>query len=88
MVEDFHIYDFLFRIFVTRNFFWEEYLKKDYTYLKHLILKKLKIEAERMGQIGIDIRDPSQAVGNSFTVLNKGKSLGTFQKKILVEKNC
>jgi hypothetical protein len=46
-----------------------------------LILKKLKIEAERMGQIGIDIRDPSQAVGNSFTVLNKGKSLGTFQKK-------
>ena len=34
-----------------------------------------------MGQIGIDIRDPSQAVGNSFIVLNKGKSLGTFQKK-------
>ena len=135
---------------VTRNFFMGREPQKGLPLLKTFDIEKAnKIAAERMGQIGIDVRDPSQAVGtmsggerqclaisraiyfgakvlvldeptsalgvhqasmvlkyivkaasqglavilithnvhhaypvgNSFTVLNRGKSMGTFQKK-------
>ena len=135
---------------VTRNFFMGREPQKGIPFLKTFDIKKAnKISAERMGQIGIDVRDPSQAVGtmsggerqclaisraiyfgakvlvldeptsalgvhqasvvlkyivkaasqglgvilithnvhhaypvgNSFTVLNRGKSLGTYAKK-------
>ena len=135
---------------VTRNFFMGREPQKGLHPFKTFDIEKAnKIAAERMGQIGIDVRDPSQAVGtmsggerqclaisraiyfgakvlvldeptsalgvhqasmvlkyivkaaanglavilithnvhhaypvgNSFTVLNRGKSLGTFQKK-------
>ena len=134
---------------VTRNFLWEG-ANEGPPFLKTFDIEKAnKIAAERMGQIGIDVRDPSQAVGtmsggerqclaisraiyfgakvlvldeptsalgvhqasvvlkyivkaasqglavilithnvhhaypvgNSFTVLNRGKSLGTYKKK-------
>ena len=136
---------------VTRNFFMGREPQKGIPFFKTFDIEKAnKIAAERMGQIGIDVRDPSQAVGtmsggerqclaisraiyfgakvlildeptsalgvhqasmvlkyivkaaanglavilithnvhhaypvgNSFTVLNRGKSLGTFQKNI------
>ena len=64
MVEDFHTYDFLFRIFATRNFFiGREPQIELYPFNTYDIEKANKIAAERMGQIGIDVRDPSQAVG-------------------------
>ena len=135
---------------VTRNFFMGREPQKGIPFLKTFDVEKAnKIAADRMGQIGIDVRDPSQAVGtmsggerqclaisraiyfgakvlvldeptsalgvhqasmvlkyivkaaseglavilithnvhhaypvgNSFTVLNRGKSMGTFQKK-------
>ena len=135
---------------VTRNFFMGREPQKGLPLLKTFDIEKAnKIAAERMGQIGIDVRDPSQAVGtmsggerqclaisraiyfgakvlvldeptsalgvhqasmvlkyivkaasqglavilithnvhhaypvgNSFTVLNRGRSMGTFQKK-------
>ena len=135
---------------VTRNFFMGREPLKGLPFLKTFDIEKAnQIAAERMGQIGIDVRDPSQAVGtmsggerqclaisraiyfgakvlvldeptsalgvhqasmvlkyvvkaasqglavilithnvhhaypvgNSFTVLNRGKSLGTFNKK-------
>ena len=135
---------------VTRNFFMGREPLKGPPFLKTFDIEKAnKIAAERMGQIGIDVRDPSQAVGtmsggerqclaisraiyfgakvlvldeptsalgvhqasvvlkyivkaasqglavilithnvhhaypvgNSFTVLNRGKSLGTYEKK-------
>ena len=135
---------------VTRNFFMGREPLKGLPLLKTFDIEKAnKIAAERMGQIGIDVRDPSQAVGtmsggerqclaisraiyfgakvlvldeptsalgvhqasmvlkyivkaaseglavilithnvhhaypvgNSFTVLNRGRSLGTFNKK-------
>ena len=135
---------------VTRNFFMGREPQKGIPFLKTFDVEKAnKIAAERMGQIGIDVRDPSQAVGtmsggerqclaisraiyfgakvlvldeptsalgvhqasmvlkyivkaaseglavilithnvhhaypvgNSFTVLNRGRSMGTFQKK-------
>ena len=135
---------------VTRNFFMGREPQKGLPLLKTFDIEKAnKIAAERMGQIGIDVRDPSQAVGtmsggerqclaisraiyfgakvlvldeptsalgvhqasmvlkyivkaasqglavilithnvhhaypvgNSFTVLNRGKSMGTYQKK-------
>ena len=135
---------------VTRNFFMGREPQKGIPFLKTFDIEKAnEIAANRMGQIGIDIRDPSQAVGtmsggerqclaisraiyfgakvlvldeptsalgvhqasmvlkyivkaaseglavilithnvhhaypvgNSFTVLNRGKSMGTFQKK-------
>jgi simple sugar transport system ATP-binding protein len=131
---------------VTRNFFMGREPLKGIPFFKTFDLEKAnKIAAERMGQIGIDVRDPSQAVGtmsggerqclaiyfgakvlvldeptsalgvhqasvvlkyivkaasqglavilithnvhhaypvgNSFTVLNRGKSLGTYNKK-------
>ena len=135
---------------VTRNFFMgREPLKGPLFFKTFDIDKANKVAAERMGQIGIDIRDPSQAVGtmsggerqclaisraiyfgakvlildeptsalgvhqasvvlkyivkaasqglavilithnvhhaypvgNSFTVLNRGKSLGTYEKE-------
>ena len=135
---------------VTRNFFMGREPLKGLPLLKTFDIEKAnKIAAERMSQIGIDIRDPSQAVGtmsggerqclaisraiyfgakvlvldeptsalgvhqasmvlkyivkaaseglavilithnvhhaypvgNSFTVLNRGRSLGTFNKK-------
>ena len=134
---------------VTRNFFMGREPLKGPPFLKTFDIEKAnQIAAERMGQIGIDVRDPSQAVGtmsggerqclaisraiyfgakvlvldeptsalgvhqasmvlkyivkaasqglavilithnvhhaypvgNSFTVLNRGKSMGTFQK--------
>ena len=135
---------------VTRNFFMGREPLKGPPFFKTFDIEKAnKIAAERMGQIGIDVRDPSQAVGtmsggerqclaisraiyfgakvlvldeptsalgvhqasvvlkyivkaasqglavilithnvhhaypvgNSFTVLNRGKSLGTYEKK-------
>ena len=64
MVEDFHTYDFLFRIFATRNFFMGREPQKELHPFKTFDIEKAnKIAAERMGQIGIDVRDPSQAVG-------------------------
>ena len=135
---------------VTRNFFMGREPMKGPPFFKTFDIEKAnKIAAERMGQIGIDVRDPSQAVGtmsggerqclaisraiyfgakvlvldeptsalgvhqasvvlkyivkaasqglavilithnvhhaypvgNSFTVLNRGKSLGTYEKK-------
>ena len=135
---------------VTRNFFMGREPQKGLPFFKTFDIEKANtIAAERMGQIGIDVRDPSQAVGtmsggerqclaisraiyfgakvlvldeptsalgvhqasmvlkyivkaasqglavilithnvhhaypvgNSFTVLNRGKSMGTFQKK-------
>ena len=135
---------------VTRNFFMGREPQKGLPFFKTFDVNKAnKIAAERMGQIGIDVRDPSQAVGtmsggerqclaisraiyfgakvlvldeptsalgvhqasmvlkyvvkaaseglavilithnvhhaypvgNSFTVLNRGKSLGTFKKE-------
>ncbi len=135
---------------VTRNFFMGREPQKGLPFFKTFDIEKAnKIAAERMGQIGIDVRDPSQAVGtmsggerqclaisraiyfgakvlvldeptsalgvhqasmvlkyivkaasqglavilithnvhhaypvgNSFTVLNRGRSMGTFQKK-------
>ena len=45
-------------------FLWEESLKKVLPFLKTFDVEKAnKIAADRMGQIGIDVRDPSQAVG-------------------------
>ena len=64
MVEDFHTYDFLFRIFATRNFFIGREPQKGLHPFKTFDIEKAnKIAAERMGQKGIDVRDPSQAVG-------------------------
>ena len=137
---------------VTRNFFMGREPQKGIPFFKTFDIEKANnIAAERMGQIGIDIRDPSQAVGtmsggerqclaisraiyfgakvlildeptsalgvhqasvvlkyivkaasqglavilithnvhhaypvgNSFTILNRGKSLGTYPKKNL-----
>ncbi len=137
---------------VTRNFFMGREPQKGIPFFKTFDIDKANnIAAERMGQIGIDVRDPSQAVGtmsggerqclaisraiyfgakvlvldeptsalgvhqasvvlkyivkaasqglavilithnvhhaypvgNSFTVLNRGKSLGTYPKKDL-----
>ena len=137
---------------VTRNFFMGREPQKGIPFLKTFDIEKAnEIAANRMGQIGIDVRDPSQAVGtmsggerqclaisraiyfgakvlildeptsalgvhqasvvlkyivkaasqglgvilithnvhhaypvgNSFTVLNRGKSLGTYAKKDL-----
>ena len=137
---------------VTRNFFMGREPQKGIPFFKTFDIEKAnKVAAERMGQIGIDVRDPSQAVGtmsggerqclaisraiyfgakvlildeptsalgvhqasvvlkyivkaaadglavilithnvhhaypvgNSFTVLNRGKSLGTYEKKDL-----
>ena len=137
---------------VTRNFFMGREPQKGIPFFKTFDIEKAnKIAADRMGQIGIDVRDPSQAVGtmsggerqclaisraiyfgakvlildeptsalgvhqasvvlkyivkaasqglavilithnvhhafpvgNSFTVLNRGKSLGTYSKKDL-----
>ena len=49
---------------VTRNFFMGREPLKGPLFFKTFDIKKAnKITAERMGQIGIDIRDPSQAVG-------------------------
>ena len=137
---------------VTRNFFmWREPMKGFGPFKTFDVKKANSIASERMGQIGIDVRDPSQAVGtmsggerqclaisraiyvgakvlildeptsalgvhqasvvvkyivkaassglgvilithnvhhaypvgNSFTILNRGKSMGTFNKKDL-----
>jgi simple sugar transport system ATP-binding protein len=141
---------------VTRNFFMGREPLKGYSFFKTFDLEKAnKIAAEKMAQIGIDVRDPSQAVGtmsggerqclaisraiyfgakvlvldeptsalgvhqasvvlkyivkaaskglavilithnvhhaypvgNSFTVLNRGKSLGTYTKKEISREN-
>ena len=49
---------------VTRNFFMGREPQKGIPFLKTFDIEKANsIAAERMGQIGIDIRDPSQAVG-------------------------
>ena len=49
---------------VTRNFFMGREPLKGLPLLKTFDIEKAnKIAAERMGQIGIDVRDPSQAVG-------------------------
>ena len=49
---------------VTRNFFMGREPLKGPPFLKTFDIEKAnKIAAERMGQIGIDVRDPSQAVG-------------------------
>jgi simple sugar transport system ATP-binding protein len=49
---------------VTRNFFMgREPLKGPPLFKTFDIEKAKQIAAERMGQIGIDVRDPSQAVG-------------------------
>ena len=49
---------------VTRNFFMGREPMKGPPFFKTFDIEKAnKIAAERMGQIGIDIRDPSQAVG-------------------------
>ena len=49
---------------VTRNFFMGREPQKGIPFLKTFDVEKAnKIAAERMGQIGIDVRDPSQAVG-------------------------
>ncbi len=49
---------------VTRNFFMGREPLKGPPFFKTFDIEKAnKIAAERMGQIGIDIRDPSQAVG-------------------------
>ena len=50
---------------VTRNFFMGREPQKGYPGLKTFDIDKAnEIASERMGQIGIDVRDPSQAVGN------------------------
>ncbi len=49
---------------VTRNFFMGREPQKGIPFLKTFDVEKAnKIAADRMGQIGIDVRDPSQAVG-------------------------
>ena len=49
---------------VTRNFFMGREPMKGLPFFKTFDIEKAnKIAAERMGQIGIDVRDPSQAVG-------------------------
>ena|SRR5210317_447992 len=49
---------------VTRNFFMGREPQKGLHPFKTFDIEKAnKIAAERMGQIGIDVRDPSQAVG-------------------------
>ena len=49
---------------VTRNFFMGREPQKGIPFFKTFDIEKAnKIAADRMGQIGIDIRDPSQAVG-------------------------
>ena len=49
---------------VTRNFFMGREPQKGLPFFKTFDIEKAnKIAAERMGQIGIDVRDPSQAVG-------------------------
>ena len=49
---------------VTRNFFMGREPLKGPPFLKTFDIEKAnQIAAERMGQIGIDVRDPSQAVG-------------------------
>ena len=49
---------------VTRNFFMGREPQKGLPFIKQFDIEKAnKISAERMAQIGIDIRDPSQAVG-------------------------
>ena len=49
---------------VTRNFFMGREPLKGLPFLKTFDIEKAnQIAAERMGQIGIDVRDPSQAVG-------------------------
>ena len=49
---------------VTRNFFMGREPLKGPPFLKTFDIEKAnKIAAERMGQIGINVRDPSQAVG-------------------------
>ena len=49
---------------VTRNFFMGREPQKGIPFFKTFDIEKANnIAAERMGQIGIDIRDPSQAVG-------------------------
>ena len=49
---------------VTRNFFMGREPMKGPPFFKTFDIEKAnKIAAERMGQIGIDVRDPSQAVG-------------------------
>ena len=49
---------------VTRNFFMGREPQKGYPGLKTFDIDKAnEIASERMGQIGIDVRDPSQAVG-------------------------
>ena len=49
---------------VTRNFFMGREPLKGLPLLKTFDIEKAnKIAAERMGQIGIDVRDPSQVVG-------------------------
>ena len=102
---------------VTRNFFMGREPTKGFGPFKTFDINRANtIASERMGQIGIDIRDPSQGVhqasvvlkyivkaassglgvilithnvhhaypvGNSFTILNRGKSMGTFEKKNL-----
>ena len=49
---------------VTRNFFMGREPQKGVPFFKTFDIEKAnKIAADRMGQIGIDVRDPSQAVG-------------------------
>ena len=49
---------------VTRNFFMGREPQKGIPFLKTFDIEKAnEIAANRMGQIGIDVRDPSQAVG-------------------------
>ena len=49
---------------VTRNFFMGREPQKGLPFFKTFDIEKANtIAAERMGQIGIDVRDPSQAVG-------------------------
>ncbi len=49
---------------VTRNFFMGREPQKGIPFFKKFDIEKAnEIAADRMGQIGIDVRDPSQAVG-------------------------
>ena len=49
---------------VTRNFFMGREPQKGLPFFRTFDIEKANtIAAERMGQIGIDVRDPSQAVG-------------------------
>jgi len=81
---------------IKSNLLWSKSISTRWTYVcfrcsSTSVVLKYIVKAAANGLVVILITHNvhhAYPVGNSFTVLNRGKSLGTFQKKILVEKNC